>query len=136
MIIDIETEDTMNQKITLCGDNCMECPRYLANSEEELHEIAKLWHKVGWRDRVVSNDEIRCTGCSSHKECTYGLVECTKEHQVSKCNQCIEFPCVRILDMLKRSEEYKRKCREVCSEAEYVMLEKAFFDKENNLKKS
>ena len=52
-----------------------------------------------------------------------------------KCNQCGEFPCDKINDMLRRSTEYQMKCREVCSEQEYCVLAKAFFDKENNLKK-
>ncbi len=125
----------MKEKITLCGDNCVECPRYNAHSDEELTAVAELWYRVGWRTHVISNEEISCTGCSSHKECTYQLVECTKEHGVNKCNQCIEFPCVKINNMLERSAEYKRKCKEVCSQQEYAILEKAFFDKENNLKK-
>lgn len=125
----------MNAKITLCGDNCIYCPRYNARTDDELKRVAELWYKVGWRDRVVSNDEIKCTGCSSHKQCTYHLVECTAEHGVAKCNQCGEFPCKKIADMLKRSEEYQQKCRGVCTEEEYTALEKAFFDKENNLKK-
>ena len=41
----------------------------------------------------------------------------------------------KIRDMLERSAEYKSRCKEVCSEEEYRVLEKAFFDKENNLKK-
>ena len=125
----------MEEIITLCGDNCIECPRYNAHSNEELRKTAMLWYKVGWRDKIVSNEEIQCSGCSSHKQCTYKLVECTKEHNVQKCNRCSEFPCEKILEMLKRSEEYKQRCKEVCSEKEYIMLEKAFFDKENNLKK-
>lgn len=125
----------METKITLCGDNCIECPRYHAHSEEELRKVAELWYKVGWRDTIVSNEEIQCRGCSSHKQCTYHLVECTKEHKASKCNQCKAFPCEKIQNMLKRSAEYQKKCREVCTEKEYRMLEKAFFDKENNLKK-
>lgn len=128
-------EKCIKEKITLCGDNCMECPRYLAHSDEELEKVAELWYRVGWRDRIVSNEEIRCTGCSSHKQCTYKLVECTKEHHVKKCSQCHEFPCKKISDMLKRSKEYQEKCRQVCSQEEYRMLEKSFFDKENNLKK-
>lgn len=47
----------------------------------------------------------------------------------------ILFPCNKISDMLKRSREYQKKCKEVCSAEEYTMLEKAFFDKENNLNK-
>ncbi len=125
----------MEEKITLCGDNCIECPRYNAHSEQELNAVAKLWYRVGWRDRILSNEEIQCTGCSSHKECTYQLVECTKLHNVEKCNQCNLFPCNKISDMLKRSREYQKKCKEMCSTEEYTMLEKAFFDKENNLKK-
>ncbi len=60
----------MEERITLCGDNCLECPRYNAHSEIELRKVAELWHRVGWRDTVVSNEEITCTGCSSHKTCT------------------------------------------------------------------
>lgn len=125
----------MEEKITLCGDNCIECPRYNVHSEEELAAVAELWYRVGWRDRIVSNEEIRCTGCSFHKQCTYQLVECTKAHHVQKCNQCSEFPCEKIQDMLERSAEYQKRCKEVCSEKEYAVLEKAFFEKERNLRK-
>lgn len=121
-------------KISLCGDNCLECPRYNAKNEEELRAVAELWYKVGWRDCVVSNEEIACHGCSSHKQCTYQLVECVKVHGVTKCNQCNEFPCMKIENVLERSAEYKRKCKELCSEQEYIILEKAFFEKEKNLK--
>lgn len=125
----------MEEKITLCGDNCSECPRYQAKSEAELKKTAELWYRVGWRDCIVSNEEIRCTGCSSHKECTYHLVECTREHKVEKCSQCGEFPCERIRNMLRRSGEYQKRCTEVCSQEEYQKLERAFFNKENNLRK-
>lgn len=37
--------------------------------------------------------------------------------------------------MLERSKKYQKKCKEVCFEEEYMALEKAFFDKENNLMK-
>lgn len=123
------------EKITLCGDNCLECPRYLAKTEEELNRVAELWYRVGWRDTIVSHNEISCTGCSSHKNCTYQLVECVHEHKVEKCNQCSEFPCDKINDMLKRSCEYKEKCKSVCSQEEYERLEKSFFHKLENLKK-
>ena len=125
----------MEEKITLCGDNCLCCPRYNAKSDDELEKVAELWYRIGFRDKIVSGDEIKCDGCSSHKKCTYNLVECTHNHKAEKCNMCSEFPCDKINDMLKRSKEYQKKCREVCSEEEYKTLEKAFFDKENNLRK-
>lgn len=37
--------------------------------------------------------------------------------------------------MLERSKKYQEKYKIVCSEDEYMALEKAFFDKENNLMK-
>lgn len=125
----------MSEKITLCGDNCIECPRYNAHSAQELKRVAELWYRVGWRDSVVPNEEIACSGCSTHKQCTYHLVECIREHKVEKCSQCYKFPCRKISDMLKRSKEYQQRCREVCTEQEYSSLAKAFFNKEENLRK-
>lgn len=123
------------EKITLCGDNCMKCPRYLAKTDEELKKTAQLWYRMGWRDTIVSNDEIRCFGCSSHKQCTYQLVECIKKRNIEKCNQCQQFPCKKIDDMLKQSKVSQKKSKEVCTPEEYHMLEESFFHKEENLKK-
>ncbi len=123
------------KKITLCGDDCLKCPRYLAKTDTDLKNVAKLWYKIGWRDTIVSNDEIRCSGCSSHKKCTYQLVDCVKEKGIKKCNQCYDYPCKKIKDMLRRSYKYKIKCQKVCTQEEYEMLEKSFFNKEENLKK-
>ena len=125
----------MPEKITLCGDNCMECPRYNAHNDEELKAVAELWYRIGWRNTIVSNDEIRCEGCSAHKRCTYHLVECIEEHHVDKCNRCDEYPCGKISDMLVQSKRYQDKCRKVCTEPEYTCLDKAFFHKEDNLGK-
>ena len=63
------------------------------------------------------------------------MVDCIRKHSFEKCNQCEAFPCDNIMDMLERSKNYKERCKEVCSEKEYAALEKAFFDKENNLRK-
>ncbi|MGI5957900.1 MAG: DUF3795 domain-containing protein [Massiliimalia sp.] len=123
------------EKITLCGDDCLKCPRYLAKTEDELEKTAELWFRIGWRDSIVSNEEIQCSGCSSHKQCTYHLVECIRENHVEKCNQCIQFPCSKIHDMLKRSDSYEKKCKEVCTETEYQMLKASFFNKKENLRK-
>ena len=43
----------MKEKITLCGDNCIMCPRYNANTNEELKAVAELWYKFGWRNTIV-----------------------------------------------------------------------------------
>ena len=64
--------------ISLCGDDCAVCPRYLAKTDDELHQTAVFWKKAGWRDRVVSNEEISCTGCGSKGVCAFGLIDCVK----------------------------------------------------------
>lgn len=126
----------MKDLISLCGDNCTACPRYNAHTEEELRSVAELWHRVGWRDRVVSNDEIRCSGCSKDKACTYNLVQCTETHNVQRCNQCENFPCDTISKMLSKSAEYEETCKRLCTDAEYSVLSKAFFKKEKNLNRN
>ena len=123
------------EKITLCGDDCLQCPRYLAEGRSELEKVAELWFRIGWRDKILSAEEIKCSGCSSHKQCTYHLVECTKENHVEKCRQCSQFPCHKIEDMLQRSNAYEEKCRKICTEEEYRMLKASFFNKEQNLRK-
>lgn len=123
------------EKISLCGDDCLSCPRYQAKTDDELKRVSELWYKVGWRNRVVGNDEIVCTGCSSHKQCTYHLVECIRLHEIDQCNECAEFPCNKVNTMLEISEKSRIKCKEVCTPEEYAQLEKAFFHKEINLKK-
>lgn len=115
--------------ITLCGDNCIECPRYNAHTDEGLRSVAELWYKVGWRMSIVSNEEISCSGCSSHKQCNYQLVECTKEPYLDKCNQCKEFSCVKIEKMWNVLLTIIESVGEVCSQQAYISLEKAFLIK-------
>ena len=126
----------MIELITLCGDNCLKCPRYNAKTDEELSACAELWYRIGWRDRVLPGEEMRCGGCSPEKSCTYGMVDCTARHGVPECNKCAGFPCEKIAELLERSREYEKRCERVCTPEELSVLRAAFFDKENNLKKS
>lgn len=123
----------MEEKISLCGDNCSVCPRYIAQSEEALNALAELWHRIGWRDRILSGEEMRCAGCSADKRCGYGLIECTQKHHVRKCCKCPQFPCEKIRDVLNRSNEYRARCEKLCTAEEYAALEQAFFHKETYL---
>lgn len=123
------------EKITLCGDDCFTCPRYNARTREEREKVAELWYRTGMRDKIVPPEEMACTGCSSHKQCSYGLVDCTQEHGVEKCNQCREFPCGKLEAMMEKSNKTQEICKRVCSAEEYAALEKSFFHKEENLRK-
>lgn len=123
------------EKITLCGDDCYSCPRYNAHTRQEQERVAELWYRSGMRDSIPPPEEMACTGCSSHKSCTYGLVDCTRAHGVEKCSQCASFPCEKLRAMLEKSGKIQEICRAVCTPKEYAALEKPFFHKEENLKK-
>lgn len=119
---------------TCCGDDCAACPRYLAATEEELRETAKFWHRVGWRDHAVSGDEIRCRGCGTRGSCAFMILPCVKEHQLTGCKECPEYPCGKIDDMLRRSDIKEQECKACCAdEAEWEMLKRAFYEKRRNL---
>lgn len=121
---------------SVCGDDCAVCPRYLAKTEEELHQTAVFWHQVGWRDKVVSNDEIRCQGCGSRQTCAFMLLPCVQEHGLSSCTDCSEHPCGKIAKMLDKSAEKEAQCRSACeNERLFAMLKRAFYEKEKNLKR-
>ncbi len=126
----------MSEKISLCGNDCLKCPRYLAKTEDELNAVAELWYRVGWRDSILTAEEMRCGGCSSHKSCTYRLVDCAAEHGVEKCRLCPEFPCQRIDDMLRRSDAGRARCLEVCTPDEFRRLEESSFQKWKNLNRA
>ena len=65
----------MDRILAACGNDCLACPRYVMHpyekSEEELHHTAELWMKIGYRDHVVTNEEIACTGCKPENWCRY-----------------------------------------------------------------
>lgn len=80
----------MKEKIIAsCGNDCAQCPRYVLppyqKSAEELKRTAELWQKIGYRDRIVSNEEIACTGCKAENWCRYGVAKCCKNHGVKTC---------------------------------------------------
>ncbi len=53
--------------VSSCGNDCPACPRYAVpryrETEEELRHAAELWMRIGYRDHIVTKEEIACTGC-------------------------------------------------------------------------
>ena len=124
--------------IAACGNDCSSCPRYNApefeKTPEQLHLTAVLWQKIGYRDHVVSNEEISCSGCKPENWCRYGIVKCAAEKGIANCGECTEYPCSRFHECLKVTASFEPACRKACSEEEYRIMSKAFFEKELNLK--
>ncbi len=127
----------MKRIIAACGNDCSVCPRYVAapyeKTEEELRHTAELWMKIGYRDHVVSNEEISCHGCKPENWCRFQVVKCCEEHGVATCAACAEYPCDKLRECFAVTESFIPACRKVCTKEEFEQLRKAFFEKEKNL---
>ena len=123
--------------IAACGNDCAACPRYTVHpfekTPEELHHVAELWKKIGYRDTVVSNEEIACQGCRPENWCRYHIAECCAGHGIANCSQCQDYPCDTMKKCLAVTLSFAPRCKEVCTAEEYAQLAKAFFTKEENL---
>jgi hypothetical protein len=115
--------------ISYCGDVCSECPRYIATQNNDVHELenlAKLWFRLGLRDRVVSAEEMKCTGCSKDKTCGYQVNTCENLKGTAHCSG---FPCEKMKTVLERTDALAIISKERCNDAEYQQLKKAFLMK-------
>lgn len=123
----------MEKIIAACGNDCSVCPRHLPKSEDELRRTAELWYKIGYRDHVVTPDEISCEGCKVTNWCRYNVIKCVTERNIKNCGQCDEYPCANIKECFEVTMSFAPACKATCSDEEYATLEKAFFEKKQNL---
>jgi ribosomal protein S18 acetylase RimI-like enzyme len=127
-----------NLKLSICGDVCSECPRYLAsvsNDLVELGKIAELWYRLGFRDEILSPEELRCSGCSKDKFCSHGINTCQQLGDKRNCGECANFPCEKINQVFLKTEAAGLICKERCSDKEYNQLGRAFLFKKEILTK-
>jgi len=127
-----------DMNISICGDVCSECPRYIAtrsNDIGELEKVAELWFRVGFRDSVVSAGEMQCNGCNRQKPCGYGLNRCEQSGKGNNCGECPSFPCAKVDAVLEKTDRVAEECKTKCSATEYESLRRAFFGKREILTK-
>ena len=85
--------------VGICGIYCGTCPSYLAQQENDIAELEKRA-----RERNFTLEEVRCNGCHSDKvmptcvECKSGFRKCAREHGITWCFECPDFPCQRLED--------------------------------------
>ena len=119
--------------LAACGNDCELCPRHLPKTDGELRHTAELWHKIGYRDHIVSNDEISCAGCKAGNWCRYDMIGCVSAKGLSNCGECVDYPCERITDCFAATEKFVPQCRAACTDEEFETLRRAFFEKKTNL---
>ena len=123
----------MKSIIAACGNDCSVCPRHLPKTDEELHKTAELWYKIGYRDKVVTIDEIKCEGCKPDNWCRYQIIQCVSDRKILNCGQCELYPCERITEAFKTTTLFEPNCKKSCTTKEYEIIKKAFFEKKDNL---
>ena len=125
------------KQLSACGNDCAHCPRFTLppyeKSADDLRRTAELWFRIGYRDRVVTNEEISCAGCKTENWCRYSVVKCCAEKGIKTCAECAEYPCENLNRCFEVTKSFEPFCRKACSEEEYKMLKKAFFEKKKNL---
>lgn len=123
--------------ISACGNDCAVCPRYVkapyTKTDSELARTAELWYKIGYRDHIVTNEEISCTGCKEENWCRYKIVKCVIQKKIDNCGQCEQYPCGNIKECFKVTKSFEPFCKTACTDEEYSVMCKAFFEKEKNL---
>lgn len=123
----------MKKVIAACGNDCATCPRYMPISDDELHKTAILWEKIGYRDHVVTNEEIKCTGCKKENYCRYGIIDCVADSNLHNCGECSKYPCSKIEEAFIETMRFEPACRKNCTKKEYDTIAEAFFRKKDNL---
>lgn len=130
-------KNEMEKIISACGNDCSICPRYNATlfekTADELHATAILWEKIGYRDHIVTNEEISCSGCKESNWCRYKIVKCTTDKGIATCGQCEQYPCNTIKECFEVTKSFEPACLKACTLEEYEIIKKAFFEKKGNL---
>ncbi len=130
----------MDEILACCDSRCDICPRYQATingDKKRLAELAELWHRCGWRERVLPAEEMVCYGCVKTTWCRYDILSCASGKKVANCGVCKQYSsCKRLEEMFSRNHLYAEKCKSVCSKEEYEMLQQTCFSKKKNLDKA
>jgi len=85
--------------VGICGIYCGTCPSYLAQQENDIAELEKRAREMNF-----TIEEVRCDGCHSDNlmptcvECRHGFRQCAREHGITWCFECPDFPCQRLED--------------------------------------
>jgi hypothetical protein len=129
----MKTDIVCGKIISACGNDCKACPRHMPKTDDELQKTAELWFKIGYRNRVVTNDEIKCYGCKTDNWCRYDIVHCVTAKGVDNCGKCEDYPCSKINEAFEKTVAFVPACKKICSSDEYDTMTKAFFEKKKNL---
>ena len=123
--------------IACCGDDCRYCLSYIGTKNNDidlLKKMARILHQIGWRDKELPPEDIKCEGCHSIIKCEYGIKECCEEKGIHHCGMCREYPCSKNEYAFEKNKKDIEICKKVLSPEDLEMFKKAYFSKKENLK--
>ena len=119
--------------ISMCGDNCLYCPRHIATQKSnpyELEKVKELWVRLGLRTANFPSNQMICHGCKPENNCAYiELRDCAHTKKLTNCGYCRDYPCKIIKKAFKKSDNFRIRAKMLCTQEEMDMLDKAFFSK-------
>lgn len=112
-----------NEWIAACGLNCETCNiRLIPFDDKACEGCAEWFREMGWLEPEEGKAEILergmyCRGCKGDRSVHWsvdddGTVDCwildccIDQKGLAFCSECAEFPCERLTDWSKKSEEY------------------------------
>ena len=99
-----------NQMIAACGIECFKCDILQATSDRKIAQYIADWFKKE-RNEVVKLEDIRCSGCKGDRAKHWSsdcwiLKCCVDDKGLEFCNECAEFPCVKLVEWSKTDKGY------------------------------
>jgi hypothetical protein len=111
--------------IAACGLNCVECDIYLAqNNLETAQKLVEQFDGM-WEDVKVT--DFHCSTCKGDQsECWTSecwIRDCCLENKkLEFCYECKEFPCIKLIEWSKQSENYAKALQNLKDKKEHIKL--------------
>ena len=127
----------MKAGIGACGDDCTDCPRFLATASGDpaaLESVRDLWVRIGLREPGFPAGGLACRGCGDTSLCAWpGVRDCASSRGLPNCGRCGDYPCGSIDSVIRATSDLSAKLDCLCSREEAGTISRAFLSKRGNL---
>jgi hypothetical protein len=127
----------VDNMIGICGDSCMDCPRYIAaesGKAKDLEDVKAWWVRLGLRAEDFPAADMACKGCRPENACAYPEIrDCAKSRGHRNCGLCDRYPCGLVAAAFEKTAAFQTRAAAACTQEELDILERAFFRKRHIL---
>ena len=93
-----------------CGIECFKCDMFQTSTDPKLAQHIADWFKKE-RNEEVKPENIHSSGCRGERTKHWSpdcwiLKCCVDDKGLEFCNECSEFPCVKLVDWSKTDKGY------------------------------